>query len=618
MQLMPLQFQPGIVRDATARAAKGAWYDGNLVRFRMGFPESMGGWQKLTIQTFLGSCRALHVWFNLNGDRRLAVGTHRKYYLEFGQGLYDITPIRRSVTLNGPFAVTAGSTTMTVTDVAHGAVVGAFVTFSGAVSLGGDITATILNQEFEITNVVDADTYEVQLPIPAVAGDVTGTGGAAVVAAYQANPGIDTQAGGSGWGTGPWGVGGWGLPSSFSVDANLRIWAQDNFGEDLVYNVRNGGVFYWESALGLTVRGVRLADRAGADSETPTVATQMLVSDRDRHVIAFGSNFGGTTPQDPMLIRFSNQEDPLTWIPTATNTAGDIRLGSGSRILRALETKREILVWTDASLYSMRFIGPPFTFGVEQISTTTTAVGFSCFVAAEDAVYWMGRGTFWVYNGQVQELPCAVREYVFNDINLGQSDKIYAGVNSEFSEVLWFYPSKDSDENDRYVVFNYKEQVWYYGELARTAWIDCCPEPYPVAAGLDQSLYYHDFGLNDGSQTPNTPLNSFIESAPIDMQEGNQFMFVRRILPDLTFYNSNNSPQATLTLTTQNFSGSALGDTATAPTARSAVIPVEQFTEQVHVRLRGRSVRLRVESNKVDTRWQLGVPRIDVRPDGRR
>lgn len=616
--LQPLQFQPGVVRDMTARSAKGTWYDGNLVRFRMGLPESMGGWQPLSsVNVFLGSCRSMHVWFNLNNDRRLALGTHRKYYLEFGQGLYDITPIRRTATLNGPFAATNGSNILEVTDTAHGVVVGTFVTFSGAVSLGGAIDDTVLNQEYEVTDVIDVDTYEITLPVAATGAD-TGDGGAAVDAAYQVNPGLDTQIGGNGWSADAWGAGGWGAPAVSNVDAELRLWTQDNFGEDLIYNVRNGNLFYWENALGLTVRGVRLADRAGAQASTPTIATQVLVSDRDRHVIAFGANMGGTTAQDPMLIRFSDQENPLVWTPTATNTAGDLRLGSGSKIIRAVETRREILIWTDAAMYSMRFIGPPFTFGVEQISSTTTIRSFNGFASAEDAVYWMGRGTFWVYSGQVQELPCTVKQYVFGDMNVAQSDKIYAGVNSEFGEVIWFYPSADSDENDRYVIYNYREQAWYFGQLSRTAWIDCCPEPFPVAADTTGRLYFHENGPNDGSQDPPLPLNSFIESAPVDLQEGNQFMFIRRIIPDLTFYDSHNSPQATLTLTAQNYPGSPLGDEAVAPTARTAVIPIEQFTEQVHVRLRGRSVRLRIESEKVNTRWHLGVPRIDVRPDGRR
>lgn len=617
--LQPMQFQPGVVRDMTARSAKGTWYDGNLVRFRMGLPESMGGWQKVLPDgvQLLGSCRAMHVWFNLNNDRRLALGTHRKYYLEFGQGLYDISPVVRTVTLNAPFSTTPGDTIMTVFDAAHNAVLGAFVTFSNTASLGGNITSAVLNREFEIIEVLDGNTYQVLLPTPATPAD-TGAGGAAVNAEYQVNPGLDSQVGGTGWGAGPWGVGGWGLPATTNVDAELRIWTQDNFGEDLIYNVRNGAIFYWENSLGINTRGVELSSRVGADPETPIVATQVMVSDRDRHVIAFGANDLGGSAQDPMLIRFSDQENPLVWTPTATNTAGDIRLGSGSTIIRAVETRREILIWTDAALYSMRFIGPPFTFGVEQISSTTSVRSFNGFVSAEDAVYWMGRGTFWVYSGQVQELPCTVKQYVFGDMNVSQSDKIYAGANSEFGEVIWFYPSSDSFENDRYVIYNYREQVWYFGRLSRTAWIDCCPEPFPVATDAAGRLYYHEFGLNDGSQEPPLPINSFIESAPVDLQEGNQFMFIRRVIPDLTFYDSHSSPQATLTLTAQNYPGSPLGDEAVAPTARTAVIPIEQFTEQVHVRLRGRSVRLRIESEKVNTRWHLGVPRIDVRPDGRR
>jgi hypothetical protein len=622
MQLTPLQFRPGIVRDATAYTNKGGWFDGNLVRFRLGFPESIGGWKRLSGNAFLGSCRSMHVWFSLNNSRRFAFGTHRKYYIEFGQGLYDITPVRLTATLNAPFAAIDGDTQLIVNHPAHGAVEGAFVTFADAISLGGDITADVLNTEYEIVDIIDSDSYVIELPIPATSGD-TGDGGGAVIAQYQVNPGLDTQVGGNGWGASPWGVVGWGLEGTFNVDTQLRLWTQDNFGEDLIYNVRNGRIFYWENASGLTTRGVELSTLAGADPNTPVVATQVLVSDRDRHVIAFATNPIGSNAQDPMLIRFSDQENALEWTPTATNTAGDIRLGSGSRIVRALETKREVLVWTDAALYSMRFIGPPFTFGVEQISQTTTIISFNAFAQAEDAVFWMGRGTFWVYSGQVQELPCAVREYVFNDINMGQSDKVYAGTNTEFSEIIWFYPSANSDENNRYVVYNYRDQAWYYGEMSRTAWLDCCPEPYPIAAGVDNYLYYHEFGLDDGSQSPPLPLNSYIESSPIDIAEGNNYMMVNRVLPDVSFYQSgtnNNSikPLVNMSLIAQDFPGANFGNTALVPVERAAKFPVEQFTNQVHVRLRTRSVRLRVESNQVGTRWQLGTPRVGLRPDGRR
>jgi hypothetical protein len=617
MPLVPMQFTPGIVRDRTSYAAKGAWIDCNLVRFRLGLPETMGGWQKLSdVNTFLGTCRALHVWFNLNNDRRIAVGTHRKYYLEFGQGLYDITPVARTATLTNPFTATIGSTTLNVTDAGHGAVVGAFVTFSGATSLGGSITATILNQEYEVTAVVDSSNYQVQLSIPAAAGD-TNNGGT-VTAAYQANPGLDAQVGGNGWGSGTWGTVGWGQGSTSNINLELRIWMQDNFGEDLIYNIRNGGVFYWANSSGLTTRGVRLADRVGADAETPTIATQVLVSDRDRHVIAFGANSGGTTVQDPLRIRFSNQEDPLTWIPTATNTAGDLRLGSGSRIIRALETKREILVWTDAALYSMQFIGPPFTFGVQQISSAVTVMGFNAFAQAEDVVYWMGNGTFWAYSGQVQELPCTVKDFVFKDMNKSQSDKVFAGANTGFAEIIWFYPSANSTENNRYVIYNYREQAWYYGSLSRTAWIDCCPEPYPVAAGADNYLYYHELGLDDGSTTPPQPLPSYLESAPFDLADGTQFVFVRRIIPDLSFYESTGTPFVQFTIIAQNFPGSPFGKSDINNVVRESSFLVEQYTTQLFTRLRARSVRFRIKTNSLGARWRLGVPRLDLQPDGRR
>lgn len=620
MPLTALRFQPGIVRDVPAYTNKGGWFDANLVRFRLGFPETMGGWQRVIQQQFLGSARSLHVWFNLQNARRFAFGTHRKFFIEAGEGLYDITPIRRDVTLGtDPFAVTEGSNTLTVTDNGHGCVEGAFVTFTDATGVG-NVTAGVLNAEHEVVQIFDGNSYAITLPVTA---DTTSSAfGGDPDAAYQVNPGLDTQVGGSGWGAGPWNTDVWGAEFDFNVDEQLRIWAQDNFGEDLIFNVRAGGIYYWQNSTGLTARGVLLADLTGAEASTPTRAQQVLVSDRDRHVIAFGANQGGSTARDPMLIRFSDQENPLVWDPTATNTAGDLRLGSGSRIIRAIQTKREILVWTDASLYSMQFIGPPFTFGIQQISTAMTTIGFNCFTSVEDNTFWMGNGAFFVYSGQVQELPCPVKEAVFGDLNFNQTDKIYAGTNSQFSEVIWFYPSRNSDENDRYVIYNYQDNAWYFGSLARTAWLDCCPDPFPIAAGTDGRLFFHENGLNDGSTIPPSPLPAFIESAPVDIGDGEQFMFIRRIVPDVTFAEStsddNLPPRVNMQLQAQNYPGSALGNSQEGLTVRQAAFPVEEYTEQVHIRLRGRTIRLRVESNQLNTRWILGTPRIDVRPDGRR
>lgn len=616
MPLTSLQFRPGIVRDVPAYTSKGGWFDGNLVRFRLGFPETLGGWQRVLDAQFLGSARSMHVWFNLANTRRFAFGTHRKYYIEAGSGFYDITPLRRDVTLGAdPFAVTNGSNVLTVTDVGHGARIGAFVSFVGTTGVG-TVTDDVLNAEHEIVEIVDSDTYLITLPVFA---DTTDSAfGGTPDAEYQINPGLDTQVGGAGWGAGPWNTDVWGAEFAFNVEQQLRLWSQDNFGEDLIYAVRDGGVYYWQNSQGLAARGRLLADLPGAQASVPTLAKQVLVSDRDRHVIAFGANQGGTTAADPMLVRFSDQENPLVWTPTATNTAGDLRLGAGSRIVRALQTKREILVWTDVSMYSMQFLGPPFTFGIQQISTTVTTVGFNCFAAVEDSVYWMGRGSFFVYSGQVQELPCPIKDFVFQDINTNQLDKVFAGANTQFSEVVWFYPSRTSDENNRYVIYNYADNAWYYGGLARTAWMDCCPEPFPIAAGTDGRLYYHEDGTDDGSTVPPSALNAYIESSPVDIADGEQQMFIRRVVPDVTFKNSTNTPRVLMQLKAQNFPGSPLGTTQDALTVRQAQFPIERFTEQVHIRLRGRTVRLRVQSNRVGTGWSLGTPRISVRPDGKR
>ena len=616
MPLQRLQFKPGVVRDLTAYTTEGGWYDCNLVRFRLGFPETVGGWQRYADAQFVGSCRALHSWSTLDNFTLLGVGTHIKYYIEEGGTLNDVTPLRRSETLNGPFAATDGSAVLTVTDVGHGAAEGDYVTFSAAASLGGNVVADELNQEFVIASVIDDDNYTVTLAVTANASD-TGNGGATVDADYQLNVGSDTQVGGVGWGTGAWGEDAWGEPSGTPVSANLRIWSHDNFGEDLIYGVRNGGIYYWDRTNGLSTRGVTLASLSG-DSTTPTLALQVLVSDTDRHVIAFGANQGGSTAQDPLLIRFSSQEAPLVWTPSETNTAGDLPLGSGSRIVRALETKREILVWTDSTLYSMQFIGPPFTFGVQQVSSGVTINNYNAVAAVEDTVFWMGLDVFFIYSGQTQELPCAVKDFVFTDFNRGQRQKVFAAVNTEFGEVTWFYPSSASEENNRYVTYNYTAQLWYFGALARTAWIDRDLRAFPVAAGTDGYLYDHEIGQDDGSTTPASPLNAYIESSPVAIGEGDDFMFVRRVIPDVTFVESSNDPLMTLTLIAQDYPGSPRGPNQDAPTQRTAPIPVEQFTEQVHVRMRARTVRLRAESNRVGTRWVLGTPRIDVQPSGRR
>ena len=625
MPLTKLQFKPGVNQEITSYSNEGGWRDCDKIRFRFGYPEKLGGWEKYSSNTYQGSARALHNWIALDGSNYLGIGTHLKYYVEEGGSFADITPIRATTAAGDvTFSASNGSTVLTVSDTSHGAVESDFVTFSGAASLGGAVTATVLNQEYKITRVVNANSYEVTLGTPANSSD-TGNGGSSVVGTYQINVGLDTVVGGTGWGAGTWSRGGWGSaePNGLTTTTQIRLWSHDNFGEDLLINPRDGGVYYWDKSTTTSARAVELSTLSGTRTSIPTIAKQVLVSDQDRHVIAFGcdglnasstANQGNGT-QDPLLIRFSDQENPLVWYPAVTNTAGDLRLGAGSTFVQAVETKREILVWTDTALNSMRFIGPPFTFGLQQLASNITIMGSNAAVATEDVVYWMGIDNFYVYAGQTQQLPCTVKDKVFLDFNLEQADKVYSGVNSEFSEVFWFYPSASSTDNDRYVVYNYAEKVWYFGNLVRTAWIDRGVRTYPIAAG-SAYLYNHEFGYDDDGSA----MNSFIESATIDIGDGDKFTHIGRIIPDLTFNGSTNlsSPQATFTIKAKNFPGADFGSTDSGATVRTQSSPVELFTNQLNVRARGRSFAIRIESSAIGAKWKLGSPRVDIRADGRR
>lgn len=623
MALQKIQLRPGVVRDQTAYTNEGGWRSSNLVRFRLGFPETIGGWQKASTYTFQGSCRALHNWMSLDSHDYMAVGTNLRYYIEWGGQFYNVTPIRATASLNNPFVATNGSSTLVVNDVAHGAVENDFVTFSGASSLGGNVTAGILNRTYQVSKVNSTSQYEVTLSVTANASD-TGNGGNPVTATYEINTGLDTQVGGTGWGAGTWGRGAWGSATTVSATNTLRIWSQDNYGEDLIYAVRNGGIYYWDASAvtgsTITNRGVAL-DSLSSDPQCPTIVKQVLVSDRDRHVVVFGSDYGDGV-QDPMNIRFSSQEDPFTWTPAPTNTAGDLRLGNGSQIIRAVETKRAILVFTDSALYSLQFIGPPYTFGVEQISSNVTLMGYNSTVAVDDSVFWMGMDNFYVYSGQTMQIECPLKEFIFHDLNTAQSDKVFAALNSSFNEVTWFYPSADSEENDRYVTFNYQEKAWTYGVLSRTAWLDRGIRVNPVATTTGEtynSMYYQEYGRSDGSTSPASALNAYIESSPIDISDGDQYMLVKRIIPDLAIQGVNAvSPTVTMVLKMQDYPGQNYSQTDSSPVTRTARVPIEQYTNQCFVRLRGRSVVVRIESNEAEMGWRLGSPRLDLIPDGRR
>ena len=621
MPLTSLKFRPGINREITSYSNEGGYFDCEKVRFYAGFPEKIGGWVKATNNTYQGTARALHNWIALDGSNFLGIGTHLKYYIEEGGSFFDITPTRKTSTNSITFAATDGSAELVVTDSTHGAVANDFVTISGAVSLGGNITASVLNTEHQITSIVDANSYKITASATATGSD-SGNGGSGVDGVYQINVGLNTGVGGNGWGAGGYGgvnsdltTFGWGEAATSGTTANIRLWSHDNFGEDLLINARDSGIFHWDKTNGTGTAAVNITSLSGA-SDSPTIAKQVLVSDLDRHVIVFGTNTIGTTTQDPLLIRFGSQESLTDFTPTATNTAGDLRLSSGSTFVQAVETKQQILVYTDRSLFSMRFIGPPFTFGLQELSKNITIMSPKAAVAVDDAVFWMGKDNFYVYGGQTQQIPCTVRDKVFLDFNTTQSDKVVAGVNSKWGEIWWFYPSASSEENDKYVIYNYLEKTWYYGTLSRTAWIDRGIRSFPIAAG-SPNLFEHENGNDDDGSA----MTASIESSQIDIGDGYQFSFIKQLIPDITFNGSTSNtgnPTATFTLQARKGPGSTYDSTSSGSSARTSITPIEQFTDLINVRLRGRSFNMKLESTEQGVAWKLGTPRVDVRPDGRR
>ena len=785
MPLTSLRFKPGINREATSYSNEGGWFNGDKIRFRFGNAEKIGGWSTYSDNTFLGTCRALFSWVALDGTKYLGVGTNLKYYIADGGQYNDITPTRGDpASLTDPFTATDGSKIITVNDTAHGANLNDFVTFTGASTLSGTVTDTVLNTEHQITRIINNDNYEITLSANANSTDATNSpGGGSVTATYQVNTGLDTNFFGTGWGAGVWNgvntnegtstlngaltnsttdvvvssnsdlgatqnvgdiisvagelmlVGnissntltvtrghggttavahasgelvrlvkgnstaaddtvtlingsslatdvtattvtvdsaanfassgyikieneiieytgttsttftgllrgslnttaavhadneavieasfGWGMPAESTVSgANLSNWTHDNFGEDLLINVRNGGIYYWDRTSGTTTRAKELSGLPGA-TLTPTIAKQIMVSDQSRHIIAFGCDGEGSIgTQDPLLIRFGSQESLIDFQTRAENTAGELRISTGSEIVVAIQTKQQILVYTDVSLHGMQFLGDPFTFGLTEISRNITIASPNAAIAVNDFVFWMGSKEFYVYGGTVQRLPCTVLDYVFSDFNRDQIGKVFAGHNSSYGEVWWFYPSKSSTANDRYVIYNYQEKIWYFGTLNRTAWVDRGINQYPIAASTDNKLYYQEFGQDDGSTNPPSAISANIESSQMDIGDGEKFTLVRRVLPDITFRDSTNeTPRVNMVVKARNFPGVTFNETTSKEVSRSVSTPIELFTEQLHVRLRGRSFAFRIESDTTGVMWRLGTPRVDIRPDGQR
>lgn len=652
MPLQKLQFKPGVNREGTATSAEGTYFDIDKVRFRSGFPEKIGGWVRDTGTTsstlkppsgsFWGVARSLWNWVNLSGYDLLGVGTNLKYYIQSTSGgdFHDITPIRQTTSAGDvTFTATDGSNIIVVDDAGSDTTVGDFVTFSGAVSLGGNVTAAILNAEHRVVEVVSSAQYKIQVSVTANASDV-GNGGASVVGAYQLTVGSDVYTIGVGWGAGGWGginpgtvSTGWGspAPAGLGIGVQLRTWSQSNYGEDLIINPRGGGLYYWKNNINPNIfdRAVLLNPASpppfDVDADCPEVCNWVMVSDASRFVLAFGCNDYGSSDMDPMLVRWSDQENYGLWAPAITNQAGSYRLSTGSEIITAQQTRQEILVWTDSAVYSMQYQGPPYVWGFQPLATNSSIMGPNAAVTVHDNTYWMGIDKFYVYNGRVQTLPCDVRQFVFDNINLAQSYQVFAGVNDGFSEVWWFYCSANSNVIDRYVVYNYLENNWYYGTMARTAWTDSALREVPVATGYNGQLFYHETGNDDGSTNPPSAITAYVQSGDIDIGDGHNFGFIWRIIPDVTFDGSTTTfPSVSFTVRPRQFPGSNYGPSNN-PSVESEnsyalqkTYNVQQFTPQVYVRIRGRQMAFRVESTDIGVAWQLGVPRIDLKPDGKR
>ena len=621
MAYSKIQFQPGINREGTAYDNEGGWFDGNLIRFRNGHVEKFGGWAKLGSNTFLGTGRALHNWMSLGSNLYLGVGTTWKYYIKEGEVYSDVTPIRATTTNGITFAATNGSSTITVTDSSHGAVADDFVTISGAVSLGGLITAEVLNQEYQILGVTSVNVYTITAKdtsgdeVTANASD-SGNGGSGVDGAYQINVGLDTYVQSTGWGAGLWGAGTFGSSSAISATGQLRLWTHDNFGENLIINPRGGGIYRWLENDGTDTRAVPISGITGANL-VPTLGLQVITSEVDRHLIVLGADpISGSARSgavDPMLIAFSDQENELEFEPLITNTAGSLRLSSGSKIIGAVKSRQEIVVFTDTSVYSMQFVGPPFTFAVNLINEATGLIGPKAAVTGDAGIYFMSYGSFYLYNGSVQKLPCSVLNYVFSNMNVGQAYKINAFTNSENNEVGWFYPSGSATEIDRYVIYNTQEQIWYYGNLERHAWLDSGVENFPQATN-NNYVYQHEIGYDDDGSAMT---GVFVESSDFDIGDGNQFSSISSIIPDIRFLQDTNSGTVNIVTKMRNYPGESLTTKATSEISSS--------TTKANIRARGRQAVVRFESNddqsgqgNVAIGWRLGATRLDVKTDGRR
>ena len=615
MPLQKLTLKPGVNRENTRYTTEGGWYESDKVRFRQGTPEKIGGWERVSENTYLGVCRSLHQWSTLAGIIYTGVGTNLKFYVENGGAYYDITPIEEANTVIDPFSTTLDDPIVTVYDPGLGnALSGDFVTFSGATVVGG----LDLNGEYQIVSVDQlATTFTIDAGAAATS---TATGGGTVVMAYQINTGAPISVPQVGWGSSTWGSGTWGVGQSSTK--SLRLWSQSNFGENLIFGPRGGAIYYWVAASGTGTRAVALSSVVGA-SGVPTSQNYLLVSDVSRFVFAMGCEQDGVF--DAMLIRWSDQEDATNWSPASTNQAGFLRLSRGSEIVTATQSRQEILVWTDTSLYSLQYVGAPIVWSAQLVGENTSIASENSVAYANGVAYWMGVDKFYKYDGRTQTMRCDLRQYVFSNLNDSQYAQVVAGTNEAFNEIWWFYCSGTSTEINSYVVYNYAEDVWYYGSLGRTAWVDSGITNNPIAATYSNNLVAHEVGTDNAQDANVEPIDAFILSSEFDLDDGHNFMFIWRMLPDLNFTGSNAAnPSVTMTLYPMVNSGSGYNDPASvggsnyANITRSATVPIEKFTGQVFVRVRGRQMAIKVSSDALGVAWQLGSPRLDMRKDGRR
>ena len=623
MPLQKLQFKPGVNRDQTNYTNEGGWFQCDKIRFRSGYPQKIGGWLRYGTFTIIGICRQMFNWVTTQSDNYLAMGTSKKVYLEAGTEVYDITPLQHtSTTLGaaaGPFTATSGSSTLTVsysTDTAYNPEVGNYVTYSGAVSLGGNITALVLNAEFGyqiLTVDTGAKTYTISVTATANGSD-TGKGGATVTAEYDIDVGYDVDTYGYGWGAGAWSRLGWGSGAVVPVVLQQRDWFFNNFDNDLVMNIRNGPIYYWQRSSGITTRAALLSSttlNGIAPADVPTEATEILVSQNDKHLICFGATPYGGGSFDPLLIRWATQDQPNVWTPLVTNSAGFIRLSRGSKIVCAITTRQEILVYTEGTLNSFQFLGTTDVFGVQELADNISIISPRAVSVVNNVAYWMGKDKFYAYSGRVETLPSTLRNHVFQNINFAQADQIVTGTNEGWNEVWWFYPTANSQVNDAYVVYNHLEKIWYYGTINRTAWLDSPVREYPQAVG-DNKLYNHELGSNDDT----LPLLANIASSDFDLVDGDQFILTKRIIPDINFQGSTAAtPTATMYIKPRNFPGNAYTNTESQNVIETSV---DVYTEQIFMRARARQMAIEIASTELNVQWQLGSPRLDGRPDGRR